>query len=253
MQDRAAARYAAERKQCGTNTACIGRARENAGVRAREINVEQARLDQGIQDCQAEAKREQSERERRTAQDLNNPNTGTGGNTDMRYDPSLITQDNPRNSSSTRYRRPPAQTTSRTRPPRTRTYPTPDGDWDPNASRTKQRSSGDNLPTTMNGDWDPTASRSNQSTPPKTSKQRTQDWVPPNPNCQGLIDYSRERIRKMQNAAAADYKVDRINCGRDQSCLDRAKARAGERGRQINAEQDRLAGVIRECEDRWRR
>lgn len=242
MQNVANDAYATDRKRCGTNLACMKRAREKAAERSRAIQLEQTRLTQEIRDCQAEAKREQRSRENRTARDLGDPNTGTGGNTEMRPDQSSANPPNTRSGGNSRYRvRQPA------RQPRTRTYQrrqtyptTPDGDWDPGKSTTQPK-----YPNTKDGDWDP-----RNSTTKPGNRTKDGDWVPPNNACQGLIDYSRERIKKMQNAANADYAADRINCGRDLACMNRAKETAAQRSRAINTEQARLAGEIRDCEKR---
>jgi hypothetical protein len=123
------------------------------------------------------------------------------------------------------------------------------------SSRSKQNNSQGTYPKTPNGDWDPSASGSKQSDPPKQnsggSKNQYGDWVPDKKSgdpCQSMIDQSRSRIRMMQNAAAEKNKTERINCGRSLECLKSADANAAQRAREIRDEDTRLTRQIRDCE-----
>jgi len=82
------------------------------------------------------------------------------------------------------------------------------------------------VPLTPDGDWDP------------TSPQR----------CDGLVEFSRRRVRKLQSAADEAYAVDRIRCGRDLGCLQQARETAARRQDAIRAEDSRLSGEIQRCE-----
>ena len=97
-----------------------------------------------------------------------------------------------------------------------------------------------------------------------TGEERTNqygDWLPPaHPPAgargwgqwQGVIDYSRERIRKMQNAAAEDYQRERIRCAGGLDCLRRAREHAAQRSSEIREEDARLSREIRDCQARAR-
>jgi len=262
LYQRAEESYMDERKACGRDLDCMKRAKDGAAQRGREISMEQARIDRQIKDCAASLKPAAPRPSRRPAPrpkaDPLPPQTPPYRTTpDGDWDPTppgpcqgLI--DDARE----RIRKMHNEANEANRIERTNCS----GNLSclnraksnhaergrriqaEQARLTREIRDCQAMPRTPSGDWDPSGSL------PSGRQRQTPngDWIPE--PCQGLIDFAEGRIRKLRNQNDEAYKLERIYCRGDLDCLNQARENAAQRALALKAEQQRLAGVISECQ-----